>query len=102
MKIIENNFFDLAELKNIIEKQDFFNDCKEPEKKKHNIISFASNHDATKNNIYWIAKSIFNNSIQDDFYANKNEFIQETMKYINDTCVITYYTIYDEKEVKNT
>ena len=100
MKIIENNFFDLAELKNIIEKQDFFNDCKEPEKIKSNIIKFVSNHDATKNNIYWIAKSIFNNSIQDNFYANKNECIQETMKYINDTCVITYYTIYNEKEVK--
>ena len=100
MKIIENNFFDLDELMKVIKKQDFFNDCKEPEKKKNNIINFASKHDATKNNIYWIAKSIFNNSIQDDFYANKNEFIQDTMKYINDTCVITCYTIYDEKEVK--
>ena len=99
MKIITHTFFDLMELQRIIEKQDFYNNCEEPEKAKKKILFFASEKDATAKNIYKIAKDIFDNSLQDDFYTNENEFIQDTMKYINDSCVITYYTIY-EKEVK--
>ena len=99
MKIITHVFFDVMELQRIIEKQDFYNNLRYRNTAIENIIKFASKKDATPKNIYIIAKSFYDNSIHDNFYENENEFIQDTMKYINETCVITYYTIYEE-EVK--
>ena len=84
---------------NGIEKQDFYNNLRYRNTAIENIIKFASKKDATPKNIYIIAKSFYDNSIHDNFYENENEFIQDTMKYIFETCVITYYTIC-EKEVK--
>ena len=99
MKIITHAFFDVMELQKIIEKQNFYNNVYGILRDQYieKVINFASTHDATRKNIYYIAKHIYDNSLHDNYYEKDD--IQNTMKYIFDACVITYFTIY-EKEVK--
>ncbi len=96
MKVKEIKNFDVQELRRIIDIQDFFDglDCEEKEQHIANIIDYACGHEPTTENIYYMAKDIYDNTLKD--YYDSSE-ITDLMKYTFETAVCVNFEI-TEKE----